>query len=336
VRSRGRHLSLAFLLVLLAGCDLQQQPVTLEGATMGTRYHITLVGGSKSLPAQELQASVTAVLESVENSMSTWRENSEISRFNRLPPHQWWSASSAFFEVFSLARSVAQASGGAYDVSVGPLVDLWGFGPDAGDSIPAQAQIDAALQQVGEAGIEVDVSKLRLRKERALELDFSSIAKGYGVDRLASWLEQQGSSNYMVEIGGEIRVSGASPRGAPWRIAIEKPEALAREAAAVLEVSDVAVATSGDYRNYFEVDGVRYSHSIDPRTGRPVHHQLVSVTVLHNSAAQADAWATALTVLGPEQALQTALREGLAVYLISRQGEGFRVDKTPAIETYLQ
>lgn len=334
--ARGQHFLLAFLLVLLAGCDFKQAPLALEGATMGTHYHVTLVPGQARVHTAALQAELTAVLENIENSMSTWRETSEISRFNEVPPGQWWSASAAFIEVFLLARSVAQASGGAYDVSVGPLVDLWGFGPAAGDSIPAQAQIDAAMRQVGESAIEIDANGLRLRKQHTLALDFSSIAKGYGVDMLAQWLEQQGYTDYMVEIGGEIRVGGTSPRGTPWRVAIEKPEALAREAAAVLEVSNLAVATSGDYRNYFEVDGVRYSHSIDPRTGRPVQHQLVSVTVLHSSAAVADAWATALTVLGPAQALQTALREGLAVYLISRGKQGFQVDKTPAIERYLQ
>jgi thiamine biosynthesis lipoprotein len=338
--ARGQHLLLAFLLVFLlvlpAACDITQRPLALEGATMGTRYHITLVPGPEQVRAEQLEAGITAVLENIEDSMSTWREDSEISRFNRFPPGQWWPASSGMIEVFSLARGVARASGGAYDVTVGPLVDLWGFGPGAGDTIPSGAEIEAALARVGEAGVELDASGMRLRKRHALELDFSSIAKGFGVDMLAQWLEQQGHRNYMVEIGGEIRVSGLSPRGTPWRIAIEKPAPLAREAAAVLEVSDRAVATSGDYRNFFEVDGVRYSHSIDPRSGRPVQHQLVSVTVVHDSAAEADAWATALTVLGPEQALRTALGLGLAVYLISREPEGFRVDKTPAIESYLQ
>ncbi|MCZ6829666.1 MAG: FAD:protein FMN transferase [Gammaproteobacteria bacterium] len=334
--ARGQHLLLAFLLVLLAACGQAPGPVTLQGPTMGTRYHVTLVAGSETIDPAQMQAGIDAVLDTIEDSMSSWRDDSEISRFNRAPPGKWWPVSAGFLEVFSLARQVTLASDGAYDVSVAPLVELWGFGPGAGASIPGQAQIDAAMQRVGEAYVDMDVPGQRLRKQRPLALDFSSIAKGYGVDKLGQWLEQQGHVNYMVEIGGEIRVRGHSPRGTPWRIAIEKPEPVAREAVAVLEITDQAVATSGDYRNFFEVDGVRYSHSIDPRKGRPVRHQLVSVTVVHRSTTLADAWATALIVLGPEQALKTALRESLAVYLISREPGGLRVDKTPAIETYLQ
>jgi thiamine biosynthesis lipoprotein len=341
VAARGQHVLLAFLLVLLGACEQAPAPISLQGDTMGTRYHVTLASAPKVLTTSQLQSGIEEVLEAIETSMSTWRDESEISRFNRTPAGEWFTVSPDFLEVFSLARTVAQASGGAYDVSVEPLVELWGFGPGAGDSIPgdsipALAQIDAAMLQVGESYVDVDMASSRLRKRRSLALDFSSIAKGYGVDKVALWLQQKGHKNYMVEIGGEIRTLGHSPRGSPWRIAIERPEPSAREAAAILEVSERAVATSGDYRNFFKVDGVRYSHSIDPRSGHPVRHQLVSVTVVHENAALADAWATALTVLGPEQALQTALRENLAVYLISRGDNGLSVDKTPAIAAYLQ
>lgn len=343
----GQHLLLAFLLALLTACGNAPEPLTLQGATMGTRYHVTLSTRPETMTVQQLRSGLEEILEGIENSMSTWREDSEVSRFNRAPAGEWLTASPAFLAVFALAREVARRSHGAYDVSVGPLVQLWGFGPAATDSHPSQEQIDAAMQQVGESQVEVDMAAHRLRKLRPLELDFSSVAKGYAVDRLADWLEQQGHSNYMVEIGGEIRVRGRNPRGKNWRIAIERPEPVAREALAILEMSEGAVATSGDYRNFFELDGVRYSHSIDPRSGRPVRHQLVSVTVVHESAALADAWATALTVLGPEQGFSTARSEGLAAYLVSREvgvrrlsgglpSAGLRVDKTSAIEPYLQ
>jgi thiamine biosynthesis lipoprotein len=337
----GQHLLLAFLLVSLNACSRAPQPVVLEGASMGTRYHITLTQALPDLTTQEVNAGVSEVLEAVENSMSTWREESEISRFNRTPAGVWLGVSPGFMEVFLLAREVAGGSEGAYDVSVAPLVKLWGFGPGGTDAIPAQSAIDRAMEAVGEHYVEVDLQGSKLRKQRPLTLDFSSIAKGYAVDQLASWLAQEGGENFMVEVGGEIRVRGRSPRGSHWRIAIERPQPLARDAAAILQISDRAVATSGDYRNFFEVDGVRYSHSIDPRSGRPVRHGLVSVTVVHDTTALADAWATALTVLGRDRALEIALREDLAVYLISRDGSAhdsteLRVDKTPAIEPFLQ
>ena len=328
--------SLLVLLVLAAaGCTDSNQrgeAVQLAGATMGTRYHITWLEAEGQPAAEEVHSGVEALLEAINASMSTYREDSEITRFNRSQPGAWFPLSADFAEVFALARQVSEASGGAYDVTVGPLVDLWGFGPQMGDEVPAAAAIAAAKAQVGEARLEFDAGQPALRKPAPMALDFSSIAKGYAVDRVAEWLQSQGMVDYLVEIGGEIRVSGINPHGQPWRIAVEKPDSFQRDVMAAVSLDDTAIATSGDYRNYFEVDGVRYSHSIDPRSGAPVRHELVSVTVVHPRAALADAWATALVVLGPDKALEVALQEDLAVYLISRDGDSFTAVSSPAME----
>lgn len=331
---------------LLAACaEPPPDTVRLTGATMGTRYNITWLAVRGHPEPEAIHIGVEKVLEEVNASMSTWREDSEISRFNASEPGDWFRVSRGFADVFEMAQTVNAASGGAYDVTVAPLVNLWGFGaagsgaagPGAGigDSVPEAAAIDAALALVGQGRVELDAAVPALRKSGPVELDFSSIAKGYGVDRVAGWLEEVGIHRYLVEIGGEIRVSGDNPRGTPWRIAVEQPDSGIRAVAETVRLQDAAIATSGDYRNFFEVEGVRYSHTIDPRTGRPVHHDLVSVTVIHPSATMADAWATALTVLGTEKALETARREELAVYLISRDGDGFRAQSSPAMAPLL-
>lgn len=363
-------LLVALVVVLLAGCgEPPPEQVRLTGATMGTRYHITWMATRHHPSAEDVHLGVEAVLEEVNASMSTWRDDSEISRFNAGPPGGWVEVSTAFANVFEMARTVSEASGGAYDVTVAPLVDLWGFGAtgrgaagtgatgrgaagpgatgadtasadaiddiEVEDSVPAQEAIDEAMARVGQHRVEFDRQRPALRKTAELSLDFSSIAKGYGVDRVAEWLESRGIQRYLVEVGGEIRVAGANPHGVPWRIAVEKPDATTREVVATVRLEDAAIATSGDYRNFFEVDGVRYSHTIDPRTGRPVRHDLVSVTVIHTSATMADAWATALTVLGTDAALAAAQKEELAVYLISRDGDGFRAQSSPAMAPLL-
>lgn len=225
--------------------------------------------------------------------------------------------------------------GGAYDVTVGPLVDLWGFGAEEPGklTVPAAAEVAALLPFVGQQNLRLEGDKVM--KLRALSLDFSSLAKGYAVDKVAAWLLAQGISRFMVEVGGEIRLSGLSTRGDPWRIAIERPGGTVYSVAAALSLTDTSLATSGDYRNYFEVDGNRYSHLIDPRTGQPVVHDLVSVTVVHPDCIIADAWATALVVLGGESAMAVALEQGLAVYFIRRRGETLAHSYTPSFVGYL-
>jgi thiamine biosynthesis lipoprotein len=329
-----RWLFFAVAALLLLGCAGEEPVLRLEGPTMGTRWHITL--HPTPTDAQNLQPAIESLLQTINQSMSTYIPDSEISRFNALPAGESMQVSVEFAEVLDAALQIGTLSEGAYDVSVGPLVELWGFG--AGDSplqAPAAEQIDALRASVGQQQLGWDRATSTLSKPVAMRLDFSSIAKGYAVDRLAALLDARGVRNYLVEIGGEIRVAGKSPRGDHWRVAVEQPRLDRRDVAMGLSLSGGAVATSGDYRNFLLLDGERYAHIIDPRTGRPVTHELVSVTVLHPQCMYADALATALTVLGREAALALAERESLPVYLISREGDELVRHASPAFAPYL-
>ena len=336
-RSCRHWLALAVLLLApLAACQRTPAPLLLEGATMGTRYHITLPGALDESDRGKLTRRVEEILEEVNAAMSTWRADSEINRVNRAAVGEWLALSGDFVTVLEAAIDVGGRSRGAYDVTVAPLVNLWGFGPERGDSVPESAAIADQQALTGIAALELDTASARLRKQAPRQLDFSSLAKGYAVDRVALWLESAGVSDYLVEIGGEIRVAGNSPRGSPWKLAVERPQPMGGEPIATLSLARGAVATSGDYRNFFEAGGVRYSHLIDPRSGYPAPQSLASVTVVADSALYADAWATALTVLGLEQALEVAGQEGLAAFLVSRGEVQFTVHKTSAIDAYIQ
>lgn len=329
---------LGVCLLLLAACSEQPRELKLAGATMGTTWHVTAILPPDSAHDEaHLQAGIEAILDTVNSSMSTYREDSEISRFNAAPADEWFDVSADFYLLLSAAMAISWGSNGAYDVTVGPLVNLWGFGPTgAVESPPDEAAISAVKERVGQDKLRVDGENYRVKKLAALYLDFSSIAKGYAVDEIARWLAGEGIENFLVEVGGEMRVGGVSGRGDAWRVAIEQPDSGSFSIAQAIRLHNVAVATSGDYRNFFEADGVRYSHSIDPRTGYPVSHELVSVTVVHPSAMMADGWATALTVLGAEEALAVAQAQGLAVYFIMREGEDFRSRYTGGFAPYLE
>jgi thiamine biosynthesis lipoprotein len=306
---------------LLAGCGARApESERLQGATMGTTWSLVLVGKGQR---EGLQDELESTLEAANASMSTYRQDAEITAINRLPAGETRRVSEAFATVLEAALAVGEQSGGAYDVTVGPLVDLWGFGAASEDawSLPAPEDIVAVKSRIGQSLLRWEPEQRTLSKRAPVALDFSSIAKGYAVDRLADVLEKRGYSDYLVEIGGEMRVSGKSPRGDAWRVAIERPLPGQRAAELGLELFDSAIATSGDYRNFVEHEGKRYSHTIDPRTGYPVTHDLVSVTVLHESCMMADAWATALSVAGPDEAMRLAEANGLAVYLLRRQGD---------------
>ncbi|MCB1703335.1 MAG: FAD:protein FMN transferase [Halioglobus sp.] len=325
-----------FLLLALAGCARDATPQKLAGATMGTTWHVTYIAGATAPGVESVQAGIEAQLEQVNLSMSTYRPDSEISRFNALGSGRVFTASAEFVAVLQAALDIGQHSEGAYDVTVAPLVDLWGFGPAGTVTVPPSPQaIAQVMAGIGQQAIELDIGTRQVRKDKALSVDFSSLAKGYAVDRVAQWLLSQGIDRFMVEVGGEMRLSGLSGRGDGWRIAIEEPDISGRTIATTVTMSDTALATSGDYRNYFESNGRRYSHSIDPRTGYPVEHDLVSVTVAHPSCMIADAWATALTVLGAERAMAVAQEQGLAVYFIRRVNDGFEQSHTPLFSRYL-
>jgi len=311
----------------LAACT-REAPV-LTGSTMGTSYSV-IVPGIKKSDQTNLKLQVDARLQEVNASMSTWQKTSTISRFNDSATTDWFEVSKGFALVTGAALEIATRTGGAFDPTVGPLVRRWGFGKDPDNSIPTADEISELAVLTGFENLQVDADSLSIKKSISrLQLDLNAIAKGYAVDLLAAEVAAFGYRNYLVEIGGELRVSGVNADGDPWRIGIEHPNAarpedhLLTDRGPGLYLTKGGIATSGDYRNAFESDGVRYSHIIDARTGSPVSHSLASVTVVADSAMMADGWATALMVLGPDEGMKIAEQLGLASFFIVRDGEGF-------------
>lgn len=319
----------------LAGCgrDEGSPEARITGATMGTTYSVRIVDPPDGMAIDEITRRIQLALEDVNRRMSTWRDDSEVSLFNAAPPGEWFPVSDDTAALVAMGQAVSRMSGGAFDVTVGPVVDLWGFGPDpVRVTPPAEAEIAAALERVGHTALESREEPPALRKTGPeLAVDLSGIAKGHAVDRVAAVLAQAAIDNFLVEVGGELRVAGHNRRGERWSVAVEDPLAAGREVHRVLNVTDTAIATSGDYRNFFEYEGKRYSHTIDPRTGWPVSHDLVSVTVLDESAALADALATALLVLGPEAGGELAERTDIAAYFVVRSGDGVMARWTSAL-----
>lgn len=338
--SGSRFIAFALIMLLIAACPRQpaHEVVALQGFTMGTSYSIQVVDMPASIEPQRLQVEIDAELELVNNLMSTYREGSELSRFNRSRSKDWFAVSPALVSLVQTALRTSDLSGGAFDATVGPLVNLWGFGPGGeSSSVPKDAQIAEARARVGHDKLSVRADPPSLRKsEPELYLDLSAIAKGYGVDRIAGLLDRAGVADYLVEIGGELRGRGHNGSGQPWRIAIERPDRNKREVHKVVELRGGAMATSGDYRNFFELDGKLYSHSIDPRTGRPVSHNLASVTVLAPTAARADALATAFLVLGPKEGPDLAESLGAAALFILRTPNGYSDRQTSAFSNHLR
>ncbi|GGB33674.1 FAD:protein FMN transferase [Oceanisphaera marina] len=334
-------LGLAFLLVACKPADTKAPLVSpeqhLTGNTMGTYYSIKITDIDEAR-AQALQQEIDRRLELVNDQMSTYRHDSELSRFNQFAEAGRFEVSADTAKVVTAALKLGQLTEGKLDVTVGPLVNLWGFGPDARPiRIPSEQQLSQVKARTGLEflSVEYDVAGAYLHKQNPeLYVDLSSIAKGFGVDMVAEYLSSQGLSDYLVEIGGELRLSGVNGHGKPWTVAVEKPGNGTGSVQQVVVAGNNAVATSGDYRNYYELDGRRLSHTIDPTTGQPITHALASVTVIHPSCMIADGLATALTVMGPEQALAFAEQHELAVYLLTKTEDGFRVDMTSAFKKY--
>lgn len=330
----GRRRNWLVLAGLAIGCGQASEEVVLQGPTMGTYYRVRAVADSGDREA--IRALVEQRLDAVDRAMSTYREESEISRFNRLPTDESFAFSEGTWAVLELAWRVREETGGAFDPTVGPLVDAWGFGAPGRDAEPTPVADDRLAELRNAIGaIELPSTGRRVLKlQDGAALDLSAIAKGWATDRVSEALSHAGFANHLVEVGGEVRTAGHSPAGDEWRIAIERPPARvsdsgqgpATEGVAqpnlqrILPFTDGSLATSGDYRNYWERDGVRYSHTIDPRTGRPVEHSLASASVFHTSCAVADAYATALMVLGPKHGLAWADDNDIAVlFLIYHQ-----------------
>jgi thiamine biosynthesis lipoprotein len=311
--------------------------VQFSGSTMGTTYTVKARQVPEGMTAADLQTEVDRILVDVNQQMSTYDESSELSRFNQSQSTEWVKVSKALAQVVQRSLEISRLTDGAFDVTVGPLVNLWGFGPDLSeDQTPSDAELQAALDRVGHQQLEARLSPPALKKDRAdLYVDLSAIAKGFGVDEIVQYLESQGISHYLVEIGGELRGKGLNPQDVPWRIAIEEPNPGKRAVQQVVEIVDRGIATSGDYRNFFEINGQRYSHAINPRTGQPIRHQLASVTVVNESAMEADAWATALLVLGPERGAAMAEKQNLAAFFIVINGSGLQEKPSPQFAQYL-
>lgn len=328
-------LALVFITLLYKVTSFSPELVSFSGPTMGTTYTVKFYTTESLDSPWSLKDEVDEVLVKINRLMSTYDPDSELSRFNKKAAGSSVEISDEMAYVMDKALLISEMSQGRFDVTVGPLVNLWGFGPGKHtDEVPDDAAIEQARARVGYEKLELDGNELS--KSADLYVDLSSIAKGYGVDQIAERLESFGVSSYLVEVGGEIRTAGVKPDGSPWRIAIESPNGGHNVAQKVLNVENVAVATSGDYRNYFEVKGVRYSHTIDPETGRPITHRLVSVTVIEKTTTMADGLATAITVLGPEAGLKFANEHGVAAYMLVKQDFGFEESYSEAFEPYMQ
>jgi thiamine biosynthesis lipoprotein len=304
---------------------------------MGTTYSIKIVYDSVIFSESKftsLKSSVDSILTDINRQMSTYIEDSELSQFNNLDDSAWFPVSSDFAYVLERSIELGRLTGGALDITVGPLVNLWGFGPvNKGRSIPPADKINERLKTTGLDYLRVDTSLSRIRKYKTgIYCDLSSTAKGYAVDKIAGYLSDLNWDNYLVEIGGEVKAHGKNQKREYWKIGIAEPGSVS-EPFYVVSLNNLAMATSGDYWNFFEQDGVKYSHTIDPRTGYPVKHDLASVTIVSESCLQADGLATAINVLGPEDGYLFADQNGIAAYFIIRNHENYLTEQTPQFDS---
>jgi thiamine biosynthesis lipoprotein len=292
---------------------------------MGTTYSIKIVAPDSAADFEQLAAQVSEELDSINSRMSTWQVDSELSLLNSDESTDWIEVSAELCGIIESALAISQFTDGAFDITVGPLVNLWGFGPGNRIALtpPADDMVAATRPRVGYRHLRADCARPAVRKERPdLYIDLSGYAKGYAVDQLANLLNKNALTDYLVEIGGELRMRGHNATGDNWSIAVEKPDDLARTVQIVVRLSNQSMATSGDYRNFYIHDDKRFSHTIDSRTGRPVAHNGAAVTVVTQSAARADALATALLVLGPGAGFEFAERERIAAYFLLRDDAG--------------
>ena len=327
----GRWGILVLLTGVLSGCGNGDSLETFGGPTMGSTYSIKYVRHA-SLPApQEVRVEVEKILADVDRQMSTYRADSDISRFNALPADRCQVMPAPLLELIRVGEQLSQQSEGSYDLTVEPLMNLWGFGPQGREEkVPDAAALAEVRQRVGHQHLRIDGD--RLCKDAAVEVDFNSIAAGYAIDTIAARLEALGIHDYLAEATGELKASGKKPDGSPWRIALEEPRDDQQVAERVINVDGYGLSTSGDYRNYFQQDGRRYSHTFDARTGAPVLHDLASVTVIHPSALMADGLSTLLLILGPERAWDYAEKHDIGAFFVIRADTGFVTRTSHAFE----
>ena len=332
---RMRPLVVACLCSLLAACATSPAPtrriIEFRGPTMGTTYSVKVVTGPEGLSdAANLDREIRTNLERMNALMSTWDGESELSRFNRFRSTDSFTLSRETFEVFQWSQKIGELTGGALDVTVASLLDAWGFGPGGKrDRVPDEAEIARLRQAVGMHLFELDEATLTVRKKRPdVRCELSAVAPGYAVDQLTTRLMARGFNDFLVDVGGELRAQGRNEEGRPWQIAIERPDAGGAIGQRFVQLSDHSMTTSGDYRNFYEVDGVRLTHILDPRTGRPITNRLASVTVIDDLSVRADAFATALMVLGLDEGLALSERLNLAALFLVRDEQGGFLERT--------
>lgn len=309
--------------LLLSGCQRDDAPPqVLRGSIFGTFYEVS-ISSQEQFDQEAIQDGVLQVLNEVDRQMSTYKEHSVLNQINRAPIGEAVVVPDELFYVLSTAQQVSTQSGGAFDTTVGGLVNLWGFGPEGRiASQPDEQELQHRLSHIGFQFIELNEAKQTVTRHADVFIDLSGIAKGFGVDQVSDYLLDQGIDNHLVNLGGDLRAHGMRNKSQPWRIGIEVPTDRARMAQQIMPIHDQAILGSGDYRNYFEENGVRYSHTIDPITGRPIAHKLAAVHVVMDSATEADAWATALMVKGEKEGFELANKLHIAAIFVYRhQGE---------------
>jgi len=328
--------------LLLTACATTPQPTVLHGEGLGSDWTVTL-GAPEPGNLADIQRGIQARVERVYQSISRWDDSSEMSALNASVRSDWQAVSSELFEPLTYAITLAADTGGAFDPTVAPLVDAWGFGK-AGRRFepPSPEALSAARSRVGFEKVVLDANGSRIRKPAGMQIDLSSMQHGRGADAVSEYLNSLGISNYLVDVGSEIRARGESPEGGAWHVAIERPPPADAAAPAsangferVVSLRNAGIATSGNFRYFFDYNGRRYSHRIDPRTGEPVSHSLVSVTVIDPICMHADALATALTVLGPDEGFEYAASRNIAALFISKSGDALAEKMTPRFASYL-
>jgi len=334
------QLILVVSLILITACGVQKEQrnlTVIDGLTMGTTYTIKINSPSTDKTSKSIKQDIESILNNINQIMSTYLSDSELSKLNHSDSVDWIKLSPDLFSVIEQGIHISEETDGNFDITIGPLVNLWGFGPgEILSVIPAYTDIQNAREQVGYQYLQLDKTSTSVRKQIPdLYIDLSGIAKGYAVDKLADYMDSNNFNHYMVEVGGEIRAKGKNTKDQSWRIGIEKPDSSKRTVQQIIKLFNIGMATSGDYRNFFEVEGRRYSHTINPKTGRPVSHNLASVTVLHPSALIADALATGMLVLGPQAGYELAVRENLAALFIIKSNGGFEEKYTSSFRSYL-
>lgn len=303
----------------LTGCG-PQKSLHLQGKTMGTTWSLQVADPISTTKKKDIGASIQHELDALESELSHWQPDSDLSRWNQSTSTDWQTVPQSLAETVALAQQISQETDGALDVTAAPLIQLWGFGPRPDHSrIPSEAEIAEVLKRVGSRHLEVK-SPPALKKDRAdVQINVAAVTEGYALDKLVGMLKTAGLQNFLIEIGGEVFARGYAPDGGPWRVGLQSPDGASGETLETLPLTDACISTSGSYRHRYEKEGRTYSHIIDPRTGRPITHKLVSVTVIHPRAVLADGYATALMVLGPEKGREVAQRLGLRVIWLEEE-----------------